>query len=300
MKPASLALQSLLASRQFFAADLYTFTLCGGSTLRYCAGDADITANGNTYPAGGQTGPYFDRKDNKSKCHWKIGVEVDTLSLDVLPGSALVNGVPFLSAARMGVFDGAELTLERAFMPNYGNTAAGTVVMFAGRIAEIDCGRSIATLQVNSHLELLNLSLPRNLYQAGCLNCLYDSGCGVSAAAALSAGKVGPGSTPSAIIMASLNAALNFGLATVSQAGWFDQGYVAFSGATVNAGFQRAVKSWDGTTLFLAAPLPRMPAAGESFAAYPGCDKSLTGCAKFGNTARFRGFPFIPVPETAA
>jgi hypothetical protein len=34
MKPASPALQDLLASRQFFAADLYTFALAGGGVLR--------------------------------------------------------------------------------------------------------------------------------------------------------------------------------------------------------------------------------------------------------------------------
>ena len=132
MKPASNALKALLASRQFFVADLYTFTLNGGTLLRYCAGDADITANGHLYPAGGQTGPYFERDGNKARCHWKIGVEVDTLTFDVIPGAATVQGIPLLSAVRQGVFDGADLQLERAYMPTYGDTAVGTVVMFAG------------------------------------------------------------------------------------------------------------------------------------------------------------------------
>jgi len=293
MKPASTSLQSLLASRQFFAADLYTFTLAqGGGTLRYCAGDADITANGHLYPCGGQAGPYFDRKDNKSKCHWKIGVEVDTLSFDVIPGSATVDAAPFLQAVRMGVFDGAEMTLERAFMPSYGNTAAGTVIMFVGRVAEIDCGRSLATFSVNSHLELLNLSVPRNLYQAGCLNCLYDAGCGVNPAAWAVTGTAVGGSSGSVI------------LATIAEAtGWFDQGSVKFTSG-VNAGVARTVKSWvSGSpgSLSLIAPFPAGPAAGDTFTALPGCDSTTGagGCGKFGNTARFRGFPFIPVPETA-
>src|SRR4051794_31595735 len=125
MKPASPALIALLATRQFFVADLYTFSLVGGGVLRYGAGDADLTANGYSYPAGGQAGPYFARKGGGSKCRWKVGVEVDTLSFDVLPGSATVQGLPLLEAARRGVFDGADLQLERAFMPTYGDTAAG-------------------------------------------------------------------------------------------------------------------------------------------------------------------------------
>src|SRR6185437_7194876 len=135
-------------SRPFFAADLYTFTLIGGGVLRYCGGDADLSANGFSYTAGKGTGPYFDRKDNKAKCHWKIGTAVDTLVFDVLPGSATVLGQPFLQAVHAGLFDGAELTLERAFMASYGATAIGTVEMFAGRVAEVDAGRSLATFSV--------------------------------------------------------------------------------------------------------------------------------------------------------
>jgi hypothetical protein len=42
-------------------------------------------------------------------------------------------------------------------------------------------------------------------------------------------------------------------------------------------------------------------AAGDAFQIYPGCDKTLSsnGCAKFANTARFWGSPYVPVPETA-
>ena len=76
MKPASPALIALLASRQFYAVDLYTFSLAGGGVLRYTTGDADVTANGNRYSAGGTTGPYFDRKGNRAKCRWKTGIEV--------------------------------------------------------------------------------------------------------------------------------------------------------------------------------------------------------------------------------
>ena len=167
MKAASAGLIALLASRQFYSADLYNFSLIGGGQLNYCGGDQDIVWDSITWSAGGTTGPFFDRKDNKAKCHWKVGVEVDTLVIDVIPGSSLVQGEPFLSALRQGVFDGAEITLYRAFMPTYGNTAAGTVIMFVGRVAEVDAGRSLATFSINSHLELLNQQMPRNLYQAG-------------------------------------------------------------------------------------------------------------------------------------
>jgi hypothetical protein len=95
MKPASSQLIALLASRQFFSADLYQYDLVGGTSLYYCGGDADIVWNGITWSAGKSTGPYFDRKDNKAKCHWKVGVDVDQLVFDCIPGSATIGGEPY-------------------------------------------------------------------------------------------------------------------------------------------------------------------------------------------------------------
>ena len=299
MKVASPALQSLLASNQFLVADLYTFTLAGGQAFRWTGFDTDVIASGNTFTSGAQSGPFFDRQDNKAKCHWMIGVEVDTLTFDVVPGAATVNGLPFLQACRLGVFDGAELQLERAFLaPPLGAlyppvaASAGTVILFVGRVAEVDLGRSLATFNVNSHLELLNLNLPRNLFQSGCVNSLYDAACGVAKASYAVAGTAAAGSTPSLVY------------ATLAQAsGWFDQGSIAFTSGQ-NTGFARTVKSYSAGTpgaLSLIAPFPYAPAPGDAFTAYPGCDKTngAGGCAKFVNTARFKGFPYVPIPETA-
>jgi uncharacterized phage protein (TIGR02218 family) len=290
MKPASTALQNLLASRQFFAADLYTFTLIGGGVLRYCSGDRDITAGGRLFTS---QGPRLDRKDTKAKCHWKIGIAVDTLVFDVMPqASDLVNGQPFLAACVQGAFDGAELQLERAFMASYGDTSTGTVILFVGRVAEIDLGRAIATFTINSHLELLNTQLPRNLWQPGCVNSLGDASCGVDLASFGIGGSAASASSASVIA------------ATLVQAtGYFDQGKLAFTSGA-NAGLTRSVKSWVAGSpgvIALLAPFPNAPAAGDAFTIYPGCDKTLgpNGCAKFANTARFKGYPFIPTSETA-
>jgi uncharacterized phage protein (TIGR02218 family) len=290
MKPASPALQSLLASRQFYAADLYTFTLVGGGVLRYTTGDRDITANGQVFSS---NGPRIDRKDNRAKCRWKRGVDVDTLTVDILPRPTdRVNGQGFLAACVQGAFDGAELQLERAFMSSYGDTSVGTVILFTGRVAEIDLGRAVASFSVHSHLELLNVQLPRNLWQPGCVNSLGDASCGVNLAAFAVGGAATAGSTAHLI-----NASLAQG------SGYFDQGKITFTSGA-NAGLSRSVKSWSvgaPGVIALLAPFPNAPQAGDGFSIYPGCDKTLgpNGCAKFANTARFRGFPFIPTSETA-
>ena len=288
MKNASTALINLLASRQFFVVDLYQFTLVGGGQLNYCSGDADINWNSIKWSSGGNIGPYFDRKDAKAKCHWKIGVMVDTLVFDVLPGNAMLNGQVFLSAVRQGIFDGAELTLYRAFMPVYGNVSAGTVILFAGRVAEIDAGSSLTTFTVNSHLELLNQNLPRNMYQSGCLNTLYDTGCGLNKTSFAISSSVASGSSATAI-----NTLLT------QENGYFNMGTVTFTSGILN-GLSRTVKNYSSGTLTFIAALPAAPALGDTLQVFPGCDKQQSTCHnKFNNLVHFRGFPYIPQNETA-
>jgi uncharacterized phage protein (TIGR02218 family) len=301
MKTASSALRAILASRVFAYADLYTFTLIGGGVLRYTSYDVDVAFNGHTWSAGGTTGPFLDRTDNKAKCHWKVGVEVDQLVFDVLPGQALVNGQPFLSAVLQGAFDGAELELDRAYFqapPAAGQAvsiplATGVLILFAGRVAEVDCGRSIATFNVNSHLELLNQNLPRNVFQASCLNTLGDAACTVDVNLFKAPSSALAGSTVSTLI-ANVSG---------SPAGCYDQGKVTFTSGALS-GLSRTVKQasfGSPGTVTLLNPFPVAPAPGDAFTIFFGCDRTLgpNGCPKFNNNPNFRGFPFVPVPETA-
>src|SRR5205823_1630416 len=73
--------------------------------------------------------------------------------------------------------DGALLQLERSFMPSYGDTTPGTVVLFAGRISDIDCSRTGIEMKCRSHLELLNIQMPRRLWQASCTHVFGGSMC---------------------------------------------------------------------------------------------------------------------------
>lgn len=294
MKPVSPELLTLLNARQFFAADLWTITLSGGTVLRYCGGDADISANGFLYLAGGQVGPYFDRTDNKAMVHWQVGTDSDTLTVDVIPGSSQILGTPFLNAVREGIFDGAKVMLERAFMPTYGDTRRGVVRYFVGNVAEIDAGRSVATFQINSFIELLQLDWPRNIAQPKCMNNLGDSTC--TATIPTSTGTVS--GTPTAqAFTATLGGSFTSGV--------FDLGKVLFTSGAMS-GFSATIKAapLSGTTasISLLGFLPSAPAVGDTFTIYYGCNKSYTdsnGCPKFSNTAHFRGMPFVPQPSVA-
>ncbi|MDR8464663.1 hypothetical protein FPK40_24130, partial [Acinetobacter baumannii] len=79
----------------------------------------------------------------------------------------------------------------------------------------------------------------------------------------------------------------------------FTQGVVEFlEGA--NIGIKRTVRLHESGAMLLTLPLLDMPAIGEAIRVYPGCDKRLDTCTnRFNNRARFRGAPFVPVPETS-
>ncbi|HLY90217.1 MAG TPA: DUF2163 domain-containing protein, partial [Acetobacteraceae bacterium] len=182
-KPHTPEMQALWDSRQWYECSLLTFAggNLGANVLRYCSGDQDVVgADGQTYSCGGiDTGPYFDSKSSKAKVHTKVGLQVDTLTLEILPLNAQLFGVPFAYALASQILDGAELTIDTAYMPTWGNTSVGTLRKFVGRVADIDFGRGVIGLTINSHLELFNGSFPANVFSAACGLSLGDTGCGV-------------------------------------------------------------------------------------------------------------------------
>lgn len=218
----------------------------------------------------------------------KVGVEVDNLqvTLQVNP-EVQQGGVPLAQFALQGGFDGARLTVQRHFAADWGVAPAGSLALFSGRVADVDASASEVRLQVKSDLEILNTKLPRNLYMAQCLHTVYDNGCQVLRASFTVPGSAAAGSSRDQIV------------ATLSQPdGHFDQGSLTFTSGR-NAGLARTVKRQAGTGVQVVFPFPYVPEAGDTFNLVPGCDGRQATCsAKFNNIVHFRGYPYIPVPET--
>ena len=289
MRAASSALIALLASTsEFFMCDLLTITQLSGAVTRLTTWDTSLTIGGNTFSAGPLT---FVRDTMKVS----IGVTADTMGVTLQCGSGaaavLLGSVPWPQAVRTGALDGARVKLERLFMATPGDTSAGTVALFSGRVAEATPSRDMVALSVKSDLELLDTQFPRNLYQPGCMHTLFDAGCTLSKAAFANPLTTLIGASPTSVS------------ATTSRpTQYFDLGTITFTSGALS-GLSFSVKSFvltGGTGTFtFAQPLPSAPAAGDTFTAYPGCDKTLTTCqTKFSNLAHFRGYPFIPAPET--
>jgi Uncharacterized conserved protein (DUF2163)/Phage conserved hypothetical protein BR0599 len=304
-----------------YIARLYTIALLGGGYLRFTDSDFDILAvstspapapvNGQTYASGGVR---IDQKESKTQAHWKIGLDVDTYVLVLMPrpfdavtGAPFpdtIGSVPFLQACAGGFLDAADFQVDEAYfsslptwpLPPGGASPVDCKTIFAGKIGAVDTTNAVAVLTVNDYRDLLSISMPRRFYQAQCHHVLFDADCNadgnMNAASFAATGTVAAGSSQSTIIAQAKPTALG--------SGTFTLGTLKMTSG-LNNGFSRLVTNWDGNVNFsLVQPFPFGLNLGvDTFTVYPGCNKLAATCALFSNSANFDGEPNIPPPETA-
>jgi uncharacterized phage protein (TIGR02218 family) len=268
-------------------ADLWTIALTSGAVLRWTSADVPITVGGQTFTCG----PVIKRGATRLTST----LEVDTLDVTFETGGQQVSlaGVPLPHAAANGALDGATVKLERAFMVTWG-TVSATVHLFEGRVAGVEPRHTEVRVQVKSLLEILDAKWPRNLYQPTCNHQLYGASCGVPRSANQSSG------------VATGGGAAYVQWATGRPAGHYDQGVIAFTSGR-NVGARRTVKESSAGGLTISLPLPYPVQPGDAFTVAPGCSKTAARalgetrpcCRDYSNLARFRGFPWVPPPETA-
>jgi uncharacterized phage protein (TIGR02218 family) len=297
MKQASTNLITFLENTtEFVRADLYTFTLNGGGVLRYCGANLPITAVVNN-PGGVGTSatwnlgpPISDAGVQSSR-----GVNAATVDLTILGGDGrfTVSGEDILDFIENFGLDGASARIDRAWAASwsdmYTQGPVGTHCRFAGYVSEAkELGQTQAVVTIASWLDVLQTPYPSEVFQTSCLNVFCDAKCGLNLASFTQVGHV---------VGATDQATFNMDL-TVAD-GFFNLGVVTFTSGP-NAGVSRSVKysSAAGNGVKLTAPLPAVPAAGDSFTVSQGCALSMSACQNFNNLSRFRGTPFIPPPTT--
>jgi uncharacterized phage protein (TIGR02218 family) len=294
MRNASGALIALLNSgTQFYIADLLTIIQKSGAITRLTSAPVDVLSTSQaitpadptvyTFVAGGVT---FAR----GRVKVIVGTEVDDMNITLLCGDAdTLGGVPWPQAARGGAFDGARFVLERVYMATWNDTSAGTLIVFGGQAGDVHPARHAIAVTVKSDLAILANPMPRNSYQPGCLHNLYDAGCTLAAATFTVSGAINNTSTTTALFT---------NLASVVP-GYYELGVITFTSGA-NNGLKRTVKTYGAGAVEVVPALPVAPGIGDTFTIYPGCDKQQATCStKFANLTHFRGFPYVPVPETA-
>lgn len=319
MRSCSTALSDFLDDRtnqQALIIDLYTFFLTDGSYLRYCEWTSNLSFQASAFPAlsgghnaGGATtflvGPRFTR----SKVTTKIGIEPTELDLTIVAGAAdTIGNFTWAQAARLGVFDGAEVELDRLFSPpqqpgigdRVDTSSLGCLIWFLGRVSEVDIGRSHIQMKVKSLIDLLQThQFPRRLFGSPCTHIFGGTMCGYDRVNGLNAlgGSTGLGQATITCTAGSTQAAVQFGV-TIDLA-YVEGTVTGLTGA--NAGIMRTIAGVvGGGEITLFKPFLYTVTAGDQFNILPGCHHTVSACQdSFNNLDRYGGFPHIPPPESA-
>lgn len=278
-----LMISNLANNSGFYTADLVTVSDITGRKSGLTTADKDITFNSILYSS---QGPYPMIEDLK----WSLGLAVDVVKITLLATPAMVfNHVTnIFTYAAAGWWDDCVIQVERLFMPTWGDTSAGSVILFKGNVADItEINRYRVVLEVRSRLQLLTQPMPAQTYQPGCRFALYGPGCDLNINSFLVNGSI-----------SSVTDQILFNTNLTQADGYFNEGMM---GITQNGvGWYRTIRNYVHASgqILLYKPFPVF-VSGGSFFAWPGCDKTLPTCTnKFSNAVKFGGFPYIPVPET--
>jgi hypothetical protein len=319
MKYSNAALVTLLATREFFIADLMEITLMRADMVPlpfYTNGQEDLTCI-TTIGGGGEGGgdvysSYYARLlgFSRGSTHIGIGLGTDSINITLWPftgsgeGGSTYQGVPIMQAILNGLLDGARIKIRRQHMPsdNYTDCSAYPVWLFSGRVSEVQCTSNNCELTITSDLELLDRPMPCNLYQPMCNKTAGQTAC-VGSIPYINVVLARSGSTTIDIVIDDAR------ITDQATADLWTQGVVS-GGYGLNTTVRRTIKKmyWDGTYAHLtpAKAFPYAPTPDvDEFTLQAGCDRTLgiNGCQKiiYGmgtNEIHFRGFPWIPRPET--
>lgn len=282
-----------LESGQFVYADCYTIEPLQGDKIRYTNYQQPVSV----VPVGEVMGVTY-RSNGLIIAGLRVkmatGIEVDEqqLQIDYASTTLYQNDLPWPQALLQGRLDGATIRRDRYISAGPGQPWLGGFPWFAGLVSNLSTvGRQSASMNVKSNLVLLNIQMPRDLWEANCKNTWGDPACGVTQS--LWAVTATVGSSPTRTFLPWTGGDATYALGKVN----IDNG-----DSTTRV---RTISRADGTGLYLSYPLDFDPVAGMTFTAYPGCsrtDDATYGCPKYHGVdwpKRFKGFPFVPVAETA-
>ena len=281
------------ASNVFSVADLYDIFLVNGDNLRWTNADHPVE-----YPTTGTVVPPGTFEPavglERGGVKWTAALEVQSLDLTLMVTETdLYNGAPLAQRAHEGLFDGARIILYRAFFDTTG-ALVDALHHFEGTVADVHPTSSAVQMSVKSELDKLNIKLPQNTYQAGCAHTFLSEGCDPNPPGTLRASVTSTGAligTPTAYVVT---------ISGTAATDYYQLGVIHMTSGALE-GERRAIRTdtngGGGHVLTLSVPFSAAPLAGDTYSLTRGCPRTKAACAAYSNSARFRGFPFVPRPE---
>lgn len=261
--------------------ECYEFTLSDGSTIaRFTSHVSNLTFLTQTFQA-------IPIKRSKVEYHDDLQVDAVDITLGLI---GVTIGSQFYSIptiVRMGLLRNAHIKVWKV---DYTDTSKYRIVFEGWVTGESNYNRESITLNTGSILDRMDEQFPQVLYTPHCNLNLFATRCGVAKASYKTTSAAAAGTSARYIY----SAVFGFG---VHAAGYWERGEIKFTSG-VNNGVQRTVLIHSDGYVKLIIPLYLIPTVGDTFDAYPGCDKSGTTCVgRFGNYNNYFGFEYIPPPE---
>lgn len=268
MRTASSNLTAHLASEVITLAACWKLTLTDGTVMGFTDHTSDLTISSQLYVA--STG--FSPTSIETK---------DKFAVDNLDVAGILDAAAITEADIMaGKYDFAEIEI---FMVNVADLTQGIVLHRRGWLGEVSLKNGQFIAEVRGLAQKLSQNIVE-LYSPTCRAVLGDGRCKVNLAGFTAIGAVDTVTSRQVFISDSMTQA----------AGYFSGGEVEWlTGA--NAGRRMEIKEFSNTQFTLVLPMPNNIAAGDTFNAVAGCDKTFETCvAKFNNAVNFRGEPHVP------
>lgn len=293
--------------------DLITIgPLKNGAMIYATTGQLAVTLNGNTYQPS-QFGSW-----SRGSITTKIGLESNSCDLTVFADNQIPVYFPgtnsaalLLDGIKFGLFGNAKVSIytlyNSDYLPGYAFPATtgptgGSLIetKFVGQVAPItQIGMTKCTMTVQDMLYLLNIQVPRRVFQASCSHTLYDTGCTLQSANFTRTGQVGALTYPYQFDTTTH-------LAPLTAAGTFAQGVLTWTSGA-NAGLSSFVRVWtagSGSDTIQLDVQPIFPIqVHDNFKITQGCNKTLASCNDLQGATNamlnYGGQPDTPVPETA-
>ena len=268
MRTASSNLTAHLAGEVTSIAICWKLTLVGGAVMGFTDHTADLTISSQLYKAATGFSPTsIETKDKFS---------VDNLDVAGILDAASITEVDIMA----GKYDFAEIEI---FMVNVTDLTQGVITHRRGWLGEVSLKNGQFVAEVRGLTQKLSQNIVE-IYSPTCRAVFGDTRCKANLASYTVGGTVNTVTSRQVFISNSMTQA----------AGYFSSGEVEWlTGA--NAGRRMEIKEFSNKQFTLVLPMPNNIAAGDTFNAIAGCDKTFNTCfSKFSNAVNFRGEPYVP------
>lgn len=272
--------QHLNSDKSFFSCDLYELRLKSGVSYYWADADADVAVGGNTYKS---NGPIIVRE----KIATNSTVSVDKMNVSISCNEQdQIGGVPIMAVAHNGGFDGAELTLRRAFFDESWKII-DTIALFTGLCEVTQGGGLTLKLSVKSIVQKLNIEYPNRRYYPQCPYSVYSKECGVDIHNFRKKGKV-----------TALSGTNRIRIDLSFDNGYYEAGGIDWITGPLAGQSTQIMRADNGEIMYM-SPTDTAPRVGDQFYIYAGCNKTPDDCKrKFNNFNRNRATPYVPLKES--